>query len=312
VTSPRVTSVDPLGFLVLSHHKPYQTLRLTRCLTSQFPEARIVCHHDFSRSRLEVADLPRSVELVQPYLRTQWGHFSLVRATLAGLRVLFDAPATPEWFVLLSGADYPLKPAAEIRDHFLNSAFDAHMNSVLVDSAGPRAQQMDYPERFLSAAFWWGQLSPRCRPTWRQFKLRGRFVERYVLPFHSGLRCYAGSQWFAANRRAAEHILATHQANRALRYHYRWRFGSDESYFHTILCNAPGLRVKNEWTHLVKFVDDGPVDTPKTFTSADLEALSTASQPFARKFDEHIDAEVLARLDDVTGASPITWATGCR
>jgi Core-2/I-Branching enzyme len=309
---PRTTSADPLGFLVLSHHKPYQTLRLTRCLSRQFPDARIVCHHDFSRSWLDRADLPRSVELVEPCLRTQWGHFSLILATLAGLRVLFEAPAAPEWFVLLSGADYPIKPAIEIRDRFLRSACDAHISSILVDPAGPRSQQMDYPERFLSASFWWGQLSPRSRPTWRQLKLHGPFVDRYLLPFHDEFRCYAGSQWFAANRRAAEHLLDAYQANRALTRHYRWRFGSDESYFHTILGNAPGLRVKNEWTHLVQFVSNGPVDTPKTFTSADLGTLRTADQPFARKFDERIDSDVLARLDEVTGAVPIARARARR
>lgn len=308
MTGPRTTSGDPLGFVVLSHHKPYQTVRLTRCLANRFPDARIVCHHDFSRSRLDRAELPRSVELVEPHLRTQWGHFSLIQATLAGLRALFDAPAAPEWFVLLSGVDYPLKPAAEIRDRFLRSAFDAHMNYILVDPAGPFAAQMDYPQRFLSVAFWWGQFSPRSRPTWRQLKLCGRFVDKHLLPFHDGLRCYAGSQWFAANRRVAEHLLDAHRTNHALRRHYRWRFGPDESYFHTIVGNAPGFRVKNEWTHLVRFVPDGSVDTPKTFTSADLDTLLAAHQPFARKFDERLDGAVLARLDDAIGA--VSCGTG--
>jgi Core-2/I-Branching enzyme len=300
VTGPRRGPVDPLGFVVLSHHKPYQTVRLTRRLARDFPDARIVCHHDFSRSPLDPADLPASVELVRPHRRTQWGHFSLVEATLAGVRRLFDAPAAPDWFVLLSGADYPLQPADQIRDRFVHSGFDAHLANVRVDPAGPHDEQMDYPQRFLSVALWWGQFSRRSRPTWRQLKLRNRYTDR-LLPFHDGLRCYAGSQWFAANRRAAERLLEVDRTQPALRRHYRWRFGADESYPHTILCNAPDLRVKNEWTHLVEFVDDGPVETPRTFTRADLGRLLGAGRPFARKFDERVDAAVLDGLDRETG-----------
>jgi hypothetical protein len=223
----RRTAADPLGFLVLSHEKPYQTLRLLRRLASQFPEARIVCHHDASQSWLDRRLLPGAAELVEPHLMTQWGNFSVVRATIAGLRALFDAPAPPEWFVLLSGVDYPVKPADQIRAHFLASDADAHMNFVLLDRASPTAEQMDYPDRFLSVALWWGQLSPRSRPTWRQLIVRGRFVERHLLPFNNGFRCYAGSQWFAANRRAAERLLNVHGSNHRLRRHYRWRFGAD-------------------------------------------------------------------------------------
>lgn len=299
----RRSPVDPLGFVVLSHHKPYQTVRLTCRLAGLFPDARIVCHHDFGRSALDRRRLPDSVEVIEPHLRTQWGNFSLVRATVAGLRALFDTPAAPEWFVLLSGVDYPIKSATVIRDTFLNSPYDAHMNLVLVDPGGLRSEQMDYPQRFLSVALWWGMFSRRSRPTWRQLKLRGPFIDQYLLPFHDGLRCYAGSQWFAANRRAVTHLFDTYEHSRALRQYYRWRFGPDESYFHTILANAPHLRVKNEWTHLVRFVGSGPVDRPNTFVSADLGELLSAPQPFARKFDEQVDIAVLDRLDELIGAS---------
>jgi hypothetical protein len=103
-----------IGIVLITHQKPDQIIRLVTRLNSMFGEPAIVCHHDFSKCALPLSAFPGNVSFVRPHLPTRWGDFSLVEATVRALQQMYLAPAAPDWVVLLSGADYPIKPAAKI------------------------------------------------------------------------------------------------------------------------------------------------------------------------------------------------------
>jgi hypothetical protein len=123
------------------------------------------------------------------------------------------------------------------------------------------------------------------------------------LPFSNEFSCFAGEYWFCANRLAAEYIIDFHKTKTALADHYRMldecTIVPDESYFQTILCNSPNLRIsKNNWRYIDWLGNGGPV--PKLLSIEDLPKLRESMAHFARKFDADMDGDILDALDTVT------------
>ncbi|MFM6253655.1 MAG: beta-1,6-N-acetylglucosaminyltransferase, partial [Dolichospermum sp.] len=87
----------------------------------------IVCHHDFFQCDLSVDTLPKNVLLVRPYLQTEWGGFSVVEATVQAIKLMYKVTDAPDWFVLLSGADYPIKTEGQILGDLSSSSYDAYI-----------------------------------------------------------------------------------------------------------------------------------------------------------------------------------------
>src|SRR3712207_6164283 len=102
-----------VGFVVLSHRSPDQLLGLVHVLGELYGDPPIACHHDFSQSDLDVRHFPANVHFVRPSLRTGWGKWSLVEASLQSIDRLYQA-ADPDIFFLISAADYPGAPPDKV------------------------------------------------------------------------------------------------------------------------------------------------------------------------------------------------------
>ena len=128
-----------IGFLLITHTQPDQVRRLIHRLNAIFDQPSIVCHHDFAQSNLPIEECPGNVSFVLPHHPTGWGIFSTVEATVHAIRQMYEAPASPDWFVLLSGADYPIKSAVHIRRDLASLRCDACIEygsaSVMTDTA---------------------------------------------------------------------------------------------------------------------------------------------------------------------------------
>src|ERR1017187_4885611 len=116
-----------IGFVLVSHDKPAQLLRLVRRLMKLYGNPPIVCHHDFTLCSLDGFAFPKEVMFVRPHIETKWGDFSFCLAFFAALRVLYQREDSPDWFVFMSGTDYPLWPAEAVLDELALGGFDASL-----------------------------------------------------------------------------------------------------------------------------------------------------------------------------------------
>jgi hypothetical protein len=283
-----------LGFLLLTHTKPHQIARLVQRLATLFNDPPIVLHHDFSKCALDGQSLPPCVRVVQPHHVTTWGNISLVEAAVSALRLLYTGPEPPEWFTLLSGADYPAAPASVVLRDLQDSPVDAFMHHELID---PDHVQREWHttclHRYRRKRFWMRY------PTRRTVTVPLR-ISRYFLPFTRAFQCFAGSQWFTANQRCAERILRSHAGGeRKLLAHYKAVPIPDESYFQCILCNDPSLRIENDNKRYTDWSEGAA--HPRTLGSQDLPRLIDSRCHFARKFDPDYDSDVLDSLDALVG-----------
>ena len=288
-----------IGFAVLSHNEPEQLLRLIRSLNAMFADPPIVCHHDFSKCSLDEAVFPSNVRFVRPHFVTSWGHVNVPLAALSAFGLL-RAYAQPDWFVLLSGSDYPVRQADAIITELSNSDYDVYLDhrEILYRAIPPGQTAQDfgfgrpdwirlaYDRYFAVPLFWWPRLSKKLLlsgafPLQKKYVfLRNPSILRWIQSDRPA-RIYGGDFWFQANQTAIGRLLNDPSLPGLVRYYSRRR-NVDESLLHTALCNQPDLRICKDHKRYEDWSSDGK--HPKWLEASDVPKILASGAHFARKF----------------------------
>ncbi|MEO9467880.1 beta-1,6-N-acetylglucosaminyltransferase [Parasphingorhabdus sp.] len=302
------------GFVILSHKSPGQLLRLCETLNRLHNAPPIACHHDFSQAELDQKLFPPNVHFVDNWVTTGWGKWSLVEATLRGLRQLYSV-SDPDYFVLLSGADYPIATASKIHADLEQSGADAFIDAFPVEESLAGNVPQGSPLLAHHRARYNLELE-RNRYIRAQLKIpiirfrppqHSSTLERYprlggttvTLPFNSPsspfdrtYRCYAGSQWFTGNRKVANKLLNPNEKDLKLQRYYRSRINSDESYFQTVICNDDSLSYQDKSFRYLIWRGAHPID----LGVEQFQDIIGSGLHFARKF--HPDDPVLDMINE--------------
>lgn len=301
-----------IGFVLLSHREPAQLLRLVTTLNRLYDDPPIACHHDVGQCPLDTAAFPANVRFVAPSIRTGWGKWSVVRAMLAALDLLYEH-ADPDWFILLSGADYPIHDAAAVRADLLAGEADAFIDyrqigdtaASALERFGPRNPELGQFESDGNRHLKWSHYEgaelwlPIVRFPDGGRRLRpGRYTWQLpfatpLTPFSSAFPCFYGDHWITANRRVATLLLNPTAPHRRVQKHLRMRAIPEECYYQTVLCNEPGLRLVRDNRRYAQWNGGGA--HPQLLTEADLPAIRASNAHFARKFAH--GEPVLDRID---------------
>jgi len=280
-----------VGFTIMSHRNPAQLQRLTLRLDTLYEPTAIACHHDFGRIDLELSAFPKSVVFVEPHWQTQWGTISLVMAGLSALDLLYRV-SDPEWFIMLSESDYPVRAPERVLDELRQAEWDAFLDH--------REIRQD-PTIGLK----WRRETIRshAQPEWRELAFsRYLAVRRYPLAPHActrtQLRCFAGDQWLTGNRRAAQSLLAATSSDSPILNHFCWCPVPDEAVYHTILCNDASLSICSDNRRYSDWSAGGK--HPKELGVDDISSIVRSDADFARKF--RANSEVLDEFDRLLGS----------
>ncbi|MFL5516077.1 MAG: hypothetical protein ACJ8DJ_07965 [Gemmatimonadales bacterium] len=294
-------------YLVISYRNPSQVLRLVSALR-EGPGAEVVVRHDQRTTQLARGDVEeRGAHLLEDGIQIEWGELSHVRVLLGALEWALEH-LNPDWLLVLSGQDYPLRPMADIEAGLAGSGKDAFLSSAWELPLDRRPEPPDdqfflrYGYRHYRAPDWVprapGALRPVVYTREMPLALGTRVgIRRVRLPFGPDLRCFVSADWLTVSARAAWAITETARGDRALMRYYRRVLIPSESLFATILLNHPDLEVSREGRRFLPFGRPG-APHPDVLTSADLDRLIGSGMDFARKFDVEVDAEVLDALDD--------------
>jgi hypothetical protein len=212
--------------------------------------------------------------------RCYWGDFSLVRATLRVLDAALSLRPEPEYLVLLSGQDYPIKSAAEVERFF-----ELHRHSVFM-----RHFPLPY-DPWPSGGFsrierWHVRLGPRHLA----LPLRRRFPDGY--------KPYGGSQFWSLPREAAAYVSHFAQEKTSFVRFFEHVYIPDELFFPTLLLNSSFRgRVMNDNLRHIEWTPSDDGGGPKVWRTEDFAELAVSSKLFARKFDVTVDQGILDLLD---------------
>ncbi|HEV2146718.1 MAG TPA: beta-1,6-N-acetylglucosaminyltransferase [Longimicrobiaceae bacterium] len=290
-----------IAYLVLAHDNPKHLERLAGALSSR--SSAVFVHIDRRSSLDRFSNLPRdSVHVSRERIPVYWGDFSQVDAILLLLRSALSARDRFDYFVLLSGTDYPLQPAAYIESFFERNRGREFMNIVRMpcEAAGkPISRLTTYRPR---------PDASRVTRFGRKLLVRTGVIpaRRDYEPHLRGLAPYAGSTWWALSRDACTYILSFADTERRVVEFFEHTVCPDESFFQTILGNSPFReRIERNLTY-ADWSAGG--DSPAYLTEQHLELFEASAHVtlddvygvgealFARKFRDEA-ADLVVRLD---------------
>jgi hypothetical protein len=278
-----------IAYVISAYRRPEQLVRLVHRLAGD--DVRFFVHVD-SKTREPVfrsmIDGLASLETVSflPRHACHWGGFGHVRASLKGIAAIVESGFDPDYTILLSGQDYPIKPNRAIREF-------------LAEREG-RSSFMHFP---LPAPHWTGGGLPRFRDwhlRWR--RLHVRIPLRRTIPL--GLDPWGGSAYWIMSHRALDVVHAFVEEQLEYVRFFAHVDIPDEIFFQTILLNSP---LADECDDIrLHYTEWGRTPAPAVLVASDYPHLADSPCLFARKFDPEVDSGVLDLID--TGL--LTWTGG--
>jgi hypothetical protein len=290
-------------YIVLSHRNPEQVLRLVRALR-EGPAARVLVRHDPRAEPIGPKELEEAGgEPVEDGIPFEWAGWPHVQVLLGCLREAV-ARHDPDWALILSGQDYPLRPLADIEAELDASLLDGRLGSV---REVERRRPAPGDDEFFLRANYRHYTRPRAMPD-LPHALRPLIYARELPPL-VGIRRIApapvplafSSDWLTLGRRAIQTVLAAADNGRLMRYFRRVAVPS-ESLFASVLLSNESLTIERDHRRVADFAHEGAAH-PDVLTRADFDRLVTSGADFARKFDAAVDSHVLDLLDEHRRAS---------
>lgn len=303
-----------IAYLILAHNNPAHLRRLIGRLRA--PESRFFVHIDAKSDIAPFRALAGpDTTLCERRVNGTWGDISLVDATLEALRCA-AAPGAGidggfDYFVLLSGACYPLRTPADIADFLAR-----HRGTEFIEAFPMPDPAYGKPIERLTR-YWIRKGPPLARLRWPLQRLLNRFMPArdYRAALGAGADALvAGSQWWCLSAEAVALVLDHERAQPGLHRFCRLVDCPDEFFFQYLVWNSPlRARVSHSLTYtrwraggngpelvderdLAAFAADVIVDAEHNNSpGAKREVL------FARKFDDAA-APLLARIDALADA----------
>lgn len=305
-------------YLIASHTKPEQVIRLVKTIQLNSPDSYILIHHDYSSSVLEPSVFRQmdNVHILKNFSPVIWGEFSLVDMELRCIDWLLTHSIQFDWLIFLSGQDYPIQPLSETEKFLSNTEYDGFMEYFLATE--PPIESSECGLRWkrdtgLKRFFYHYYKLPNLSNLNRAFFKLGRLINQRQpfltlladrngpklgvrcasAPFDSTFLCYAGSQWHTLSYRCIQYIHDFVQLNPDFVQHYKKTLIPDESFFQTILLNNNQLKIFNDNKRYICWHES----KPSVLRIQDFDRLIASGKQFARKFDLSVDPQIFDRLD---------------
>jgi hypothetical protein len=281
-----------IAYLILAHHEPEHARRLVDALSGTASSIHLHVDRKTDVGGFERALTGARVNLLRNRESVWHTGYSSVRAMLALLHAAFTS-GTHDYYVLLSGDDYPLKSDAYILRFFSGTrqGFIGHyaMNPGRLDYE--RLAQKRYPDFFLFNRRW-------ARRHGIPKQVAKKLEQLVLLPFTKPrleVQCYRGSQWWALPHSMAAYVLEhmSDPSTKPLRRFFTLTSLSEEMVIQTVLLNSlhgpqcVGFERSGETYDFITplhYIDWDPGrECPALLRAADWEKMRASPCLFARK-----------------------------
>ncbi|MEO0829002.1 MAG: DUF5928 domain-containing protein [Pseudomonadota bacterium] len=268
-----------LAFILLCHRWPDAIEQQVRDLTAAGDG--VVIHLDGRSPRAAERQLRKAfqnhpnVVFTGKRVACGWGEWSLVRATLEGMKTALQALKDATHLYLISGDCAPIKPAQ-------------HVRAVLAQDPRDRIESHDfYRSDWIRTGLKEDRL--RYRHIFNERKKKRLFyacleAQRWLALDRSppdGVEVRVGSQWWCLKRETAQAVLRLCEHRRDLLRFFSTTWIPDETFFQTLV---PMILPQNEYLNrsptFLSFTDYGQ---PVTFHDDHRSMLATEDAFFARK-----------------------------
>jgi len=272
-----------IAYLLLVHDNPRLLERTVLALNS--PNAAFFIHVDKKADMSQFSHIAgENVFFIEERVAVYWGQYSQVEAILKMMQRAVEADAGYDYFVLISGTDYPLRSADYI-GRFLEDQFGSEFMSCVRmpnEAAGKPLSRINT------------LVLPSSQPV-RRFVVRVLaklgWAKRDYRKHLGNLAPYSGSTWWGLTRGACQYILQFVRDNPKVTAYFRYTFASDESLLHTILGNS-------RFQPQIK----------RNFTYDDWHARGASPESIGERHIELFKSKEEVVLDDVYGRGEALFA----
>lgn len=266
-----------IAYLILVHRLPSQFKKLFKAIHSN--QNHYLIHIDKKAHKSITNDIKTFLSQYENvyYLISEkvvWGGYSMVQAELNGMKFLLDLGVEWDYFINLSGQDFPLKSQKEISKFLYNNLGKNFIKTA--DQIKSRPDTMNRIDNYFE------ELDDKMS------------LALYKREFLENITPYIGGQWMIITRDCCDFLCNNIEVQKYIDY-YKNTLIADESFFQTVLMNSSfnGVIIDNDLRAII-WIPDGDIKLrPKTFTKDDFDFLDAGDNLFARKFDDNVDSEIL-------------------
>ena len=302
---------------IQSHRSPEQLERLVATIKRFSPDCVVHISHDRHGAALDVATLEAFSDTHVEFADGGYGDYSHVDRYFSGVDFLERHGIDVDWYVNLSGQDYPVtrpdRAEAELEcsgvdgfmEHWDMYGPEGHWPATRVESRYGFRHRRLMPLSATAAR----RLRPlqavnRVQPLVRVHVAYGLTVGRRVRsPFGAGtgLRLHGGSAFSSLRWPVVLHLRDYLAAHPEVVEYFRATLSPEEAVFQTVLCSSSeyrtgDLRLDPDCKRYFDF-SGSQLNHAGVLTPDDLPAIIASGAHFARKFDQDLHPELLDALD---------------
>lgn len=273
-------------FLMLAHEHPALCARVARHVLAAGD--RLVVHLDAKapatfRAEFEAA-LGTAADGVSWAQReaVEWGGWSMVRATLNGLETIEREGLETDYVYLLSGADYPIRPLAQLHEFLADHRGQEfiehqHADRALWVQRGPQNARFRYRHWF----------NWRRHPHLFSWSLKTQRLLGLERDFPDGMTPHFGSQWWVLSWETCRRVLELSRRP-GIEAFFRRTWVPDELFFQSAVASlVDAERVQDRHLTHYLFAEYG---APVVFHDDHLDYLAAQPFFFARKLSPRAGA----------------------
>ncbi|HTH81302.1 MAG TPA: beta-1,6-N-acetylglucosaminyltransferase [Mucilaginibacter sp.] len=260
-----------VAHLILTYTDPYQTEKMIRHMAHADFDFYIHVDKKFDiEPHLYLQNLP-NVYFINNRMDVKWAGFNTVLATFGCIKEIVGTGINYDFINFLSGQDYPLKSAQELRDFFFQNRGKEFLSY--------RDIKNDWKEGLVRMQKYY----------LTNFNFKGKnhlekiinfFMPARKIPYD--LHPYGKSMFWMLSPDAAMYVAQRVQNDLKLADFFSLCWGSDEFVFQTILLNSPYKdNVVNNNYRYIDWSKGGP--NPKVLDVDDFSSIKKSNMLFARK-----------------------------
>lgn len=271
-------------YLILAHNNFGHLDRLIKALTDTGSSFYI--HIDKKAEEIYIPS-SENTRVIPESIDINWGGFSMIEATLALLNYGTAHSSNADYYILISGVDYPIRSKK-----FLYNLLEK--GKEYIDLA-PVPVLYKPTERY---EYYYFDYDRRNLKHYNPKFLTEVLLKKFKIKRKAPFTIYAGTQWFALTQGCVQYVLETISKDRRYIDFFRHTLVPDEAFFQTIIGNSPFY--KNTASSLTYTDWEVPVP-PATIEERHIDFLKTHIEfndeygqrfpYFARKFND--DSEKL-------------------
>lgn len=266
-------------YLILAHNN---FAHLDRLVEAMDDTASTFYIHTDKKALQDYKPLSPSAKVIPTHIDINWGGFSMVEAMLALLKYGIQYSAGSDYFVLISGVDYPIRSKTFLYEQL-------SQGKEFIDIA-PVPVPYKPVERYEHYYF---DFKRRNAKIWHPLIFAEVLLKKLRISRKPPFRIYAGTQWFALTNDCVKYILRTVEEDSRYMQFFKHTLVPDEAFFQTIIGNSP---FKDKTAASLTYTDWEVPNPPATIEERHIEFLKTHIEfndeygkrfpYFARKFND--------------------------